>query len=95
MATTVVPLHQQPRRMVSSDDLKNTTNAHNHRTALLIVDVQPEYWSQCPQVRQDFPQFPENMRKLLEHCRNSNRADDATTILWVRADYTFEKGMIK
>jgi len=32
-------------------------------TALLVVDVQPEYWSRCPAVRKDFPNFEENLQR--------------------------------
>lgn len=34
-------------------------------TALLIVDVQPEYWSDCPAVRKDFPDFPKHLQRPL------------------------------
>jgi hypothetical protein len=39
------------------------------RTALLVVDVQPEYWSQCPAVREDFPEFPSRLSSLVNTCR--------------------------
>lgn len=51
-------------------------------TALLIVDVQPEYWSNCPAVRNDFPDFPNHLRKTIEICRQRR-----AKIIWVRADY--------
>ena len=51
-------------------------------TALLIVDVQPEYWSNCPAVRKDFPNFPEHLRKTIKICRQRR-----AKIIWVRADY--------
>lgn len=56
------------------------------RTALLIVDVQPEYWSECPAVRKDFPHFPERMARLVQHCRSQD-----TKCIWVRADYSYDK----
>lgn len=56
------------------------------RTALLIVDVQPEYWSECPAVRQDFPHFPSKMSSLIENCRNQGMK-----CIWVRADYSFDR----
>lgn len=56
------------------------------RTALLIVDVQPEYWSECPAVRQDFPHFPSKISNLIEHCRSQN-----AKCIWVRAEYSFER----
>ena len=51
-------------------------------TALLIVDVQPEYWSNCPAVRKDFPDFPEHLQKTIDICRKRR-----AKIIWVRADY--------
>jgi len=51
-------------------------------TALLIVDVQPEYWSNCPAVRKDFPDFPKHLEKTIQICRQRR-----AKIIWVRADY--------
>merc|ERR1712207_96043 len=53
--------------------------------ALLIVDVQPEFWSGCPQVRKDFWEFPVNLEKTIDFCRRQN-----AKIIWIRADYNFE-----
>jgi nicotinamidase-related amidase len=53
-------------------------------TALLIVDVQPEYWSNCPAVRKDFSEFPQRLARTIDICR-SRRAK----IIWVRADYRY------
>lgn len=57
---------------------------HAETTALLIVDVQPEYWSNCPPVRKDFPEFPEALKQTLAVCRERR-----TKIIWVRADYRY------
>jgi nicotinamidase-related amidase len=57
------------------------------KTALLIVDVQPEYWSESPQVRRDFPDFPKNISSLIQNCRERN----AKRIIWIRADYSYER----
>jgi nicotinamidase-related amidase len=54
-------------------------------TALLVVDVQPEYWSRCPAVRKDFPNFEENLQRTIATARKKN-----IKIIWVRADYTFQ-----
>jgi nicotinamidase-related amidase len=51
-------------------------------TALLIVDVQPEYWSSCPAVRKDFPKFEENLAQTITTARKQR-----VKIIWVRADY--------
>lgn len=58
---------------------------HSESTALLLVDVQPEYWSFCPDVRRDFEDtFPSSVAKLLRIARERN-----TKIIWVRADYRY------
>lgn len=53
-------------------------------TALLIVDVQPEYWTHCPSVRKDFPKFEENLKRTIDICRKKK-----AKIIWVRADYRY------
>jgi nicotinamidase-related amidase len=55
-------------------------------TALLVVDVQPEFWSKCPAVREDFPDFPSRISSLVENCR----AQNVKRIIWVRAAYNFQ-----
>jgi nicotinamidase-related amidase len=55
---------------------------HAGTTALLVVDVQTEYWSHCPSVRQDFPEFPTNLQRTIQVCRQRQ-----AKIIWVRADY--------
>ncbi|GMH52058.1 hypothetical protein TrST_g4215 [Triparma strigata] len=52
-------------------------------TCLIVVDVQPEYWSDLePTVRAEFPDFPNNFARTLNRCRTGG-----TEIVWVRADY--------
>ncbi|CAB9525518.1 Isochorismatase family [Seminavis robusta] len=63
---------------------KTTPPIHAGRTALLVVDVQPEYWSHCPAVRQDFPDFPKHLERLVAQCRKQK-----AKIIWVRADYRY------
>ena len=63
---------------------KQTLPLHAGRTALLVVDVQPEYWSQCPAVRKDFPDFPQHLQSLVAQCRAQK-----AKIIWVRADYRY------
>ena len=85
--------------LLTTGDVNNTRNVSPHqyhhygpplidpsKTALLIVDVQPEYWSECPPVRRDFPNFPTKISNLLTHCRSNN----TKRIIWVRADYSYE-----
>lgn len=81
------PLYNQASIHASEVDAfvpKTSPPLDASRTALLIVDVQPEYWSQCPAVRQDFPEFPSHLSSLIETCRNRR-----AKIIWVRADYRF------
>jgi nicotinamidase-related amidase len=53
-------------------------------TVLLVVDVQPEYWTNCPSVRKDFPHFEENLKRTIDTCRKQK-----AKIIWVRADYRY------
>jgi len=57
---------------------------YDKAVALLIVDVQPEYWSKCAEVRRDFPHFPEACAKVLRICRDGKK----NRICFVRASYT-------
>lgn len=71
-----------PEELLLKD--KQTLPIHAGRTALLVVDVQPEYWSQCPAVREDFPDFPKHLETLVAQCRRQK-----AKIIWVRADYRY------
>lgn len=71
-----------PEELMLKD--KQTLPIHAGRTALLVVDVQPEYWSQCPAVRKDFPDFPRNLGRLVAQARRQK-----AKIIWVRADYRY------
>mmetsp|Transcript_294 Transcript_294/g.546 ORF Transcript_294/g.546 Transcript_294/m.546 type:complete len:244 (-) Transcript_294:1263-1994(-) len=55
------------------------------KTCLLVVDVQPEYWTSCDPVRADFPEFPERCGRAIEVARSRG-----CMIVWVRADYRRE-----
>jgi nicotinamidase-related amidase len=73
----------------SNDSTRCTSNTPPldvSKTALLVVDVQPEYWSECPAVRKDFPNFPSRIRSLVQNCREQN----VKRIIWVRAAYNYE-----
>ena len=43
----------------------------NADTALLVVDVQKAFWSANEKVRESFPNFPKNIGKLIDFCRDS------------------------
>lgn len=92
---TDAPLYNQntefgrfDRGLIGGDsDNEDMTRRHRlpltaETTALLVVDVQPEYWSNCPSVRKDFPDFPERLKSVVETCRERR-----AKIIWVRADY--------
>jgi len=54
-------------------------------TALIIIDVQPEYWSLSPYTPYEiFPNFPSSIASLISTCRDKH---DFRKIIWVRADY--------
>ncbi|MGK3744588.1 MAG: nicotinamidase-related amidase [Bacillariaceae sp.] len=55
-------------------------------TALLVVDVQPEYWTDCLDVRKDFPSFPTNLERTINICRKKN-----VKIIHIRADYKYSQ----
>jgi nicotinamidase-related amidase len=55
-------------------------------TCLLVVDVQPEYWSNCAEVRKDFPEFPANCSRAIAACRRAG-----VLVVHVRADYRAER----
>jgi len=71
-----------PMSSSSSSSCRSPSPLAAESTALLIVDVQPEYWSNCPAVNKDFPDFPKHLRKTIEICRQRK-----AKIIWVRADY--------
>lgn len=91
--TTTETTSPHPKASSSSTTkIDGHLHCHQHcqldasKTALLIVDVQPEYWSECPPVRRDFPQFPTKISSLIQNCRTQN----TKRIIWVRADYSYE-----
>ena len=59
-------------------------------TALVVVDVQKNFWTENELVRSAFPQFPENIAKLLSICRDSRSG--IKLIVHVQAVYSEEGG---
>lgn len=51
------------------------------KTCLVIIDVQPEYWTNCNDIRKDFPEFPNNCSKMISIARSLKYK-----IIWVRVD---------
>ncbi|KAL9178969.1 hypothetical protein ACHAXT_011942 [Thalassiosira profunda] len=76
--------HQQLKWRAENEDALYAPNSCRspQRTALLVVDVQPEYWTDSPSIRRDFAGFPDRMRSLLATCRQH-----CIKIIWVRTDY--------
>lgn len=75
------------QNQIHSNKMPNNTKLapipiHAGSTALLIIDVQPEYWSLAPAVRKDFPLFEENIQRAITLAREKK-----VKIIWVRADY--------
>lgn len=74
--------HDEPEISICEEEKRQQAPLHAETTALLVVDVQPEYWSNCPSVRTDFPDFPARLQQTVETCRQRR-----AKIIWVRADY--------
>eukprot|EP00927_Polykrikos_kofoidii_P061594 TRINITY_DN56426_c0_g1_i1.p1 TRINITY_DN56426_c0_g1~~TRINITY_DN56426_c0_g1_i1.p1 ORF type:complete len:244 (+),score=40.17 TRINITY_DN56426_c0_g1_i1:53-733(+) len=55
-------------------------------TALIVVDVQPEYWSDAEQIRRDFPSFPACCGEVIALFRARS-----LPVVHVRADYRPER----
>jgi nicotinamidase-related amidase len=86
---SIASFSQQQQQQEEGEATPNDKHIHTlpmsaETTALLIVDVQPEYWSNCPAVRNDFPDFPSHLASTIETCRQRN-----AKIIWVRADYRY------
>jgi len=60
------------------------------KTALLIVDVQKNFWTENKLVREAFPKFPSNISKLLSLCRDPKAK--VSLIVHIRAVYSEENG---
>ena len=52
--------------------------------AYVPQDVQPQYWSECPSVRRDFPDFPKKLSQTIATCRQRG-----AKLIFVRADYRY------
>lgn len=55
-------------------------------TALMLVDLQPVYWTECEPARENFPHLPENVAALLAAAR-----DSGAEVVHVRAAYSREQ----
>ena len=79
-----MPVQTTPS-VTTSSSTKLRMPLHAEKTALLVVDVQPEYWTNCAAVRKDFPEFPQNLERTIKTSR-----DRGCKIIFVRADYRFD-----
>lgn len=83
----ILPPLQLPRRMTATIPPEDTSKV---RTALLVVDVQKDYWSNNPNIQAAFPDFEEKIRGLLCLCRDPRSS--ISLIVHVRAVYGAEHG---
>lgn len=60
--------------------------AFGEDVALMLIDIQPVYWSKAPEIMDAFPEFESNVKRVLECARNAG-----SKIVHVRASYTYEK----
>jgi len=60
--------------------------AFGEDVALMLIDIQPVYWSKAPEIMEAFPEFESNVKRVLECARNAG-----SKIVHVRASYTYEK----
>ncbi|KAG7342290.1 isochorismatase hydrolase [Nitzschia inconspicua] len=84
IANEKLELFQPTDLSISHIDRPSTCKYSAASTALVVVDVQPEYWSYCPEVRKDFPNFPRNISRTISSCRKQG-----VPIIWIRADYRY------
>ena len=55
------------RQVVKREQIK----VLKRKTALLVIDVQQEWYSGCPQITHDFPDLPHATADLINACRQS------------------------
>ena len=82
--TSTNPLADAP----TITSMKEPAPIEASRACLLVVDVQPEYWTRCtdPSIRRDFARFPARCERTIEIAR-----ERGCTVVWVRADYQSER----
>lgn len=83
--TALLIVDVQPGERDEANAQKNSRGSHYFTTHDYLNCIL-EYWSECPAVRQDFPEFPSRISSLVSHCRIQQ-----TKCIWVRADYSFDK----
>ena len=60
------------------------------RTAVLMIDIQRNFWSDNEGIREKFPHFPASVSKLLELCRKEG--SEVPLVIHIKAEYSEEKG---
>jgi maleamate amidohydrolase len=60
------------------------------KTALLVIDIQKNFWTENALVKSAFPDFPMKTSKLLSLCRDPK--SEVSLIVHIRAVYAEEKG---
>ena len=86
------PTLSRARAYASEADLSKLVDTHDEgpvsfgpSVALMLVDIQPVYWSLAPEVQAAFPTFPENVSHLLASAR-----DAGSHVVHVKASYTYD-----
>ena len=72
-------LERRPTSRLEPDDPRVS------RTALLLVDVQKDFFSKSRQTLESFPHFEDNVKQLLKLCRSPK--SPIKLIVHIRADY--------
>ena len=86
------PTLSRARAYASEADLSKLVDTHDEgpvsfgpSVALMLVDIQPVYWSLAPEVQAAFPTFPENVSHLLASAR-----DAGSHVVHVKASHTYD-----
>ena len=84
-ATTnqITCLVQQPSPRNNNNMMSGLENLDTETTARIVLDVQPEYWTQCDEINYDFPDFPLNCAEAISTCRRMG-----IEVIFVRAHYS-------
>ena len=66
--------------------VETTVQLQADNTALILVDIQPEYWQSGAIPKEDFPNFETNVSALMSDCRKKE-----ALVVHIRVDYRDEK----
>eukprot|EP00392_Amoebophrya_sp_AT5.2_P003365 g3370.t1 len=93
-ATADLRNNSSSSRLAEQQEREDTER--NQKTALLVIDVQQDFWSANANIRAAFPEFPENIQQLLRRARGGGSVVEGVApvalIVHVRAVYGLERG---